>query len=208
MSEPILRGYKHMATPHARDLIERGRLLLRPLSFYRNYEGGIRGVGDKFENSSIGKHSDLHIGDRASPADIQKAAAMGCRTDGSVADIHFVNNRTIYPGPDFHIFCLSTKGAPGLLDPGQAVVPIQDVKNFANALIAASNGLFKGAWFAPVVYRNLEFRVDDGHVRPSPFLKDPSFSYQSEIRIVMDPAQPEPKDMFLESEFIIRELQR
>ncbi len=169
------RFFKYLPQQFVAELVDRGGILFRSLSHFRQLED--KGKGDLLEG--------LHMDRPDTPVTI--TTLDGRQWSGQAAMLNRINDdRTL-------VFCLSTRFDPALFDEfsADACVEIANPAAFidrATRTVArqrrfASSGLLHGhvAYYAP--NRALAANVRDVHVIP--FVKHESYTHQSEYRLIV-----------------------
>ncbi len=199
-----MRAYKHWDAQFAADLVDRGRIRLMPLSHYTRIETDRPGVQDDFENAiRVGQRGVLGGPGLVAPDQREAMARLGIKIAPGVTNVVVEGNAALHRGEDVYVFCLTEEREPGLFKATDAVTEIPDVALFGEAIVAASNGKFRGMDFQKVSYSGADRYAEDGPFgRPSPFVKRPEYGGQREVRIALFLARSLREPIFLESDLL------
>lgn len=183
-----MRGYKHVAAEFADRFATGESIQIGTFESYRS------GEGDRVDQSE-GSASNVITEYRSAPGQLptpdehRRLRAVGFDVRGTGVTI--IGAKHIMLLRPRYLFCCSSEPDFTRVKLGEVVFEISDLELFGHRLTRAHPVLF-GAGFAcgPVTYAPRRADVlKDEPVRPDPFLKDPQFETEKELRIVWDVVQ-------------------
>ncbi len=186
----IRKLYKYQRKERAAALVERGVIRVGTLHSYRDTELGAA-IGDSGEGKSETSHhfdKPVNVGNPENRSWV--VDKMFNIAPGSNVTIEGLSLVVPEESPDYFIYCASYRYSSAAMRAFNAdtCVEIVQPQRFIEALHAhfRDSGLVDGALFAPCDYSG---RVRDHRmqrVHPG-LLKDRSYAYQSEVRLLMQP---------------------
>lgn len=186
----IKKLYKYQQKEHATALVERGVIRVGTLHSYRDTELG-SAIGDLGEGKSETTHhfdKPVNIGNpenRSWVVDKIFDVAPG-------ANVTLEGLSLVVPeeSPDFFIYCLSHRYSSAAMRAfnADACVEILQPQRFISALVGhlRDRGLVSDSLFAPCDYSGRARDHQMKRVHPG-LLKDRSYEYQMEVRLLMNP---------------------
>ncbi len=162
--------YRYTSAEHAKDLLTKGRLLLKPASEMAKYEGDK--ARQDIETTKSYYTQGKHV----------KIITAGGKALPVIGDV--THSRTL---PDYYLYCVATDYDPILLNEfGGACVVIKDPKEFAHRLNGWMNNNLP-AWtfhYLPVEYYDPYEKGRNQHIDAG-LSKQIEFAYQREFRFVL-----------------------
>ena len=195
--------YKYCPKSVAETVCATGRIRLGTLYSYRDVETLGSDVGDRHEGQRVDWSHDPTVkrGDQLNAIERQ-AMRIG---SGMIVSNNYVQVRV--NSPDCYILCLSRvldrAVAAGLSnqcsETYDACIEVVDVDGLLRAISEKIHALARFEGIAPCVYGSRRRRYDEPEVHPA-LLKDPHYSYQSEVRAFWSPTRGVPEPLFVEIE--------
>jgi hypothetical protein len=199
----IKKLYKYLQPEHARGLLERGTVRIGTLYDYRRNELGAA-IGDENEGQSRTEHGVDFAVDMSRPENQSWVSRSLLRTHPMQTGI-MVRDSTFYiedEDPDCFLYCMSHRfsGRAMRAFKADACVEILQPGRFIETMVTAlrTRGYVLRATLSPCDYSG-RVRDENAERLPPVLIKDPHYSYQSEIRLIMEPASPAKLEPFIES---------
>jgi hypothetical protein len=185
--------FKYTRREYADTMIREGKFRIGTLHDFRRVEEYGGAIGDIYEGrAEIVEHIEY-----AEWPEIQKHPLAGPAISAPPdAKIPIKDTIFTHPNdsPDLYVYCMTkTPTAEGLQEFGNnACVRIDDPLEFGRILTEELTrlGLVNDGMIAPCVYGDRHRRWEDAMRLPTAFVKSAEFDYQTEVRIVWEPASP------------------
>ncbi len=187
--------YKYMSRRFAQGLIQQGSVRIGTLHEYRNDERYGPAIGDPDEGmKAIWSTDNMYADIPESIPDFTKDVVSLTGKGSSMTNCEVVLK---LHSPNVFVFSISSKLSKSILDrfPGyDTVVKISNTKQFVRALtnaLGASSLIEPKALLADCIYmpRSTYYKSDTG-AHPA-LIKDLSFAYQAEVRVLWQPRTEE-----------------
>lgn len=193
--------FKYMRREHARSLVEEGCIRVGTLHGFRAHELGAA-IGDADEGTSETTHAFGGPVDISLPENQSWVTHQMFRIPPGASNIMISGLSLVVPeeAPDCYVYCTShqfSRRALRAFD-ADASVEIFDPKGFADALLDGlrNQGCAIRGEMAPCDYSGRRRSHEMKRVHPA-FVKDPSYRYQHEVRIVLHPTEEGPIKPFV-----------
>lgn len=199
----IKKMYKYLKAEHARGLLERGTVRIGTLYDYRRTELGAA-IADEMEGQSRTEHIINFAVDMSRPENQSWLSRALFRTHPMQTGIT-VRDSTFYiedEDPDCFLYCMSHRFSGRAMRAFQADVCVEILQpgRFIETMVAAlrTRSYVLRATLSPCDYSG-RVRDENAERLPPTLIKDPRYEYQSEIRLVMEPATSGKLEPFIES---------
>lgn len=178
-----MRAFKHVE-PEFADRFRTGESIqLGTLEYFRTREG-LR--ADKAEGMAANLIETFET-DPMRPLGLRERevlSGMGVHIMGNVRNVRIQNVTSLGASPIAYVFCASGKPDANLRVQGQRIFKIMALHTFAKRLVRSSGGRLGVFRARRVTYRRqVSNALTDGLVDADPFVKNPAFEWEDEIRI-------------------------
>lgn len=200
-SPPQLVLYKYLPHQFAHDLVQQGRIMLRPLAYFQSCDRNDKARHDPDEGrlrrhrTVDGATSDELMANR--PFEASFLAQMNLGKGNVIQQCRFEQH--VYTSPNW-CYCVSSKRSPLLKRQFQAdtLVRIADAQGFFQAIQGRLGADCIGCHWARCHYIGRDFDPDSAPPELAPFVKEPRYRKQKEVRAIFYARQGvEPTDRLL-----------